>query len=86
MLSGVSQKQRSRGVLRKRCPEDMQKIYRSAISIKLLYNFIEIVLRHGRSSVNLLHIFRTPFPKDISGGLRLAYLKASQRSTRDLFY
>ena len=28
MFSGVSQKQRSRGVLRKRCPEDMQKIYR----------------------------------------------------------
>ena len=37
---------------------------RSVISIKLQSNFIEIVLRHGRPSVNLLHIFRTPFPKN----------------------
>ena len=36
---------------------------RSAISIKLLSNFIEIALRHGCSPVNLLHIFRTPFLK-----------------------
>ena len=35
----------------------------SAISIKLLYNFIEIALRHGCSPVHLLHIFRTPYPK-----------------------
>ena len=27
-------------------------------------NFIEIALRHGCSPVNLLHIFRTPFPKN----------------------
>ena len=33
---------------------------RSAISIKLQDNFIEITLRHGCSSVNLLYIFRTP--------------------------
>ena len=32
---------------------------RSAISIKLLFKFIEIVLRHGCSHVNLLHFFRT---------------------------
>ena len=31
--------------------------------------FIEIILRHGSSSVNLLYIFRTPFPKNSSGGL-----------------
>ena len=37
---------------------------RSAISIKLLCNFIEIALRHGWSLVNWLHIFRTPFPKN----------------------
>ena len=36
---------------------------RSAILIKLLCQFIEITLRHGCSLVNLLHIFRTPFPK-----------------------
>ena len=44
---------------------------RSAISIKLQNNFIEIVLRHGCSPVNLQHIFRTPFPKNTSGGLLL---------------
>ena len=36
----------------------------TAISIKLLCNFIEIALRHGCSSVNLLHIFRAPFLKN----------------------
>ena len=39
---------------------------RSVISGKLLCNFIEITLRHGHSAVNLLHIFRTPFPKNTS--------------------
>ena len=33
-------------------------------------NFIEIKLRHG-CSVNMLHIFRTPFPKNTSGKLLL---------------
>ena len=37
---------------------------RSAISIKLFCNFIEIALRHGCSPVHLLHIFKTPFPKN----------------------
>ena len=32
-------------------------------------NFIEITLRHGYSSVNLLHIIRTSFPKTTSGWL-----------------
>ena len=42
---------------------------RGVISIKLLCNFIEITLWHGYSPVNLLHIFRTPFSKKISGRL-----------------
>ena len=42
---------------------------RSAISIKLQSSFIEIALRHGCSPVNLLHIFRTHFTKNISGRL-----------------
>ena len=37
----------------------------SVISIKLLCNFIEITFRHGCSPVNLSHIFRTCFPKNI---------------------
>ena len=40
---------------------------RSAISIKFQSNFIEIALRLGCSPENLLHIFRTPFPKNTSG-------------------
>ena len=57
------QKQPSRGVLRKRCSENIQQIYRS--------NFIEIGLRHGCSPVNLLHVFRIPFPKNTYEGLLL---------------
>ena len=41
----------------------------SAISINLRSNFIEITLQHGYSPVNLLHIFRTPIPKNNTGGL-----------------
>ena len=37
----------------------------------LLGNFIEITLRHGCSPVNLLHIFRTIFPRNTSGWLLL---------------
>ena len=38
---------------------------------KVASNFIEITLRHGCSPVKLLHIFRTPFTKNISGRLLL---------------
>ena len=34
-------------------------------------NFIKITLRHGCSPVNLMHIFRAPFPKNTSGSLFL---------------
>ena len=47
---------------------------RSAISIKLQSNFIEITLRHGCSPVNLLHIFRTPFSKNTFGRLLLIFV------------
>ena len=43
----------------------------SVISIKLFCNLTEISLRHGCSSVNLLHIFSIPFPKNTCGGLLL---------------
>ena len=38
-------------------------------------NFTEITLQHGCSAVNLLHIFRTPFAKNTSGGLLLFYAR-----------
>ena len=44
---------------------------RSVISLKLFCNVIETALRDGCSSVNLLHIFRTPFLKNTSGWLLL---------------
>ena len=34
-------------------------------------NFIEITLQHGCFPINLLHIFRTTFPKNTFGGLLL---------------
>ena len=40
---------------------------RSTISIKPLFNFIDITLLQGCSPVNLSHIFRTPFLKNTSG-------------------
>ena len=40
---------------------------RSAILIKLQSNFIEITLWNWCSPVDLLHIFQTPFPKNIFG-------------------
>ena len=48
---------------------------RSAISIKLLCNCIEIALRHGCSPVNLLHIVRTLFPRNTSGWLLVKLLQ-----------
>ena len=59
-----------KGVLKIRIKFTGEHTCRS-VSIKLLWDFIEIVLRHGCSPVNSLHIFRTPFPKDISGRLLL---------------
>ena len=44
-------------------------LYRSLISITLQSIFIDITLPHRCSPVNLLHIFRTTFSKNISGWL-----------------
>ena len=78
-FSKVMQKQPSRGALRKRCFENIQQIYsRTPMpksdfnKVALQSNFIEITLRHGCSSVNLLRIFRTPFTKNTPGRLLLA--------------
>ena len=70
-MEGTMQKQPSRGVLRKGvlkicCKVTGEHSCRSVILIKLLCNFIEIILRHECSPVNLLHIFRTSFPKNTS--------------------
>ena len=56
------QKQPFRGVLKKRCSENMQQICKATLLI---------TFRHGCSPVNLLHIFRTPFLKNASERLLL---------------
>ena len=71
-------KQPSRGFLRKSVLRICSKFAeehpcRSVISVNLQSNFIEITLWHGFSPVNLLHIFRTPFSKNTSGGLLLVF-------------
>ena len=52
---------------------------RSAISMKLLCNFIEITLRHGCSPLDLMHIFRTLFYKSSSSGLFLAFVPNARK-------
>ena len=76
------QKQPSRGVLRKRCSENIQQIHRRASMAKCHFNKVayEITLRHGCSPLNLLHIFRTPFPKNSSGRLLLGLSDCSPHS------
>ena len=74
-LSNI-QKQPPRGVLRKRCPEDIQQIYRrtpmpKCDSNKFAKQLYEIALRHGCSPLNFLHIFRTPLTKNTSRWLLL---------------
>ena len=57
---------------------------RSAISIKLQSNFLEIALWHGCSPVNLLHIFRTPFLRNTSELLLLIIHVKSENIYTDL--
>ena len=62
-------KQPSRDVLNKRCSENMQQIYRrTAMMPKCDFNKVAL---HGCSPVNLQHISRIPFPKNITGWLLL---------------
>ena len=67
------QKQPSRGVLIKRCSENMQQSYRRTPMPKCDFNkvaiFFEITLWRGYFPVNLLHVFRTRFPKITQGNL-----------------
>ena len=58
-----------------------EQLCQNALSIKLFCNFIEIALGHRYFPVYLLHIFRTPFPKNTSGGLLLSVSR-----TKNIFY
>ena len=61
-----------KGVLKIRSKFTGENPCRSAISIKLLCNFIEVTILHGSSPVNLLHIFRTHFLNNTSRWLLLS--------------
>ena len=72
----MEQRQPSKGVLIKRCSENMQQVYWKTSMpkfdfSKIALNFIKITLWHGCSPVNLLLNFRTTFLKGTSGGLLL---------------
>ena len=45
-----------------------------------------IALRHGCSPVNLLHIFRAPFPRNTSGWLLLVFSLSCILSYKDRIY
>ena len=65
-----------KGVLKVRSKFIGEHPCRSGILIKLLSNLNDIRLRHGCSSVNLLHVLTTPFPKNSYDGLLLAIPRA----------
>ena len=65
-----NQKQPSRGILRKKCSENIQQIYRRTPMPKCDFNKV-LGLVHWCSTVSLLHIFRTHFPKNTFGRLLL---------------
>ena len=71
LLNIKEKKLPSKGVLSKRCSENMQHIYRRKSMPKCDFNKVALQLRHGCSPVNLLHIFRTPFPWNTSEMLLL---------------
>ena len=77
MIKSCLRKQPSIGVFIKKCSENIQQIYRRTPMPKLVCNFIEIAFRHGCSHVNLLHNFRTLFPKKTSEGLLLSVRSTS---------
>ena len=72
-------KQSSRNVLSKTCSENMQQIYRRGVAKN------EIALQNGCSPVTLLHIFRTAFLKNTSGGLLLYIEKCVDELRREIF-
>ena len=59
---------------------------RKTISVSLQSKFIEITLRHGCPSVNLLYIFRTPFHENTSGGLLLFHVIKCMRPQGNFHY
>ena len=73
-----------KGVLKIRSKFTGEKPYRSAISIKLQSTLSKTLLKsHFGMGVLLLHIFRTPFPKNTVGGLLLQHAWMMTKVHRD---
>ena len=100
LSSRYYQKQPSRCVLRKRCSENIQQIYRRTPMPKYDFNTVALQPYWKRtllwcSPVNLLHIFRKPFPLDgcflelfskIDNGKKPKFTELSQSSNEDIRY
>ena len=74
------QKQSFKGVLRKRCSENMQQVYRRKPMPKCHFNKVALRLLHGSSPVNFMRIFTTPSLKYASGCLLRNLFMISQFS------
>ena len=75
-LPTVVQKQLSIALVIKRCCKNMQQVYMRTPMSKCDFNKVAklLYLNHTLawySFINLLHIFRKPFPESTSGGLLL---------------
>ena len=68
LQTGLYPQKQSLGVF---CEKDVLKLCSKFSGEYPCQSMIEITLCHGCSSVNLLHIFRTPFRKNASGGMLL---------------
>ena len=73
------QRQPSRAVLRKRCSENMQQIYRKTPMPKCGF---EIALRHGCSPVIFLHILRITVPRNTTWWLLLEVIICCLRAVK----
>ena len=68
------------GVLIKGSSGNMQQIYRRTLMSKCDFNKVAKQLRHGYSPVNLVHIFRAPFPRNTTLALSLHCSKCLMNS------
>ena len=73
------QKQPTRGVLRKRCSENMQQVYRRTPMSKCDFN-------KAATQLNFPHIFRAPFYRNTSGELLLHLLIKSFHTNISLYF
>ena len=88
-ISKNDQKQPNKCPRKKRCFQNMQQIYPRTLMPRynfnkvakqlLQSNYIKITLKHGFSPVNLLHIFRISFYKNITRWLlMITYFKKTE--------